>query len=101
MSQYQLAAPAKEDFFAILDYIANQNPSASDRVEAAILESFDLLAFTPFAGHIRPDLTPRPVRFWAVPRFPNYLIVYDPASIPLTIIRIIHGARNVVRQLEP
>jgi antitoxin ParD1/3/4/toxin ParE1/3/4 len=43
----------------------------------------------------------RPVRFWAVPRYPNYLIVYDPASKPLSIVRILHAARDLARHLEP
>lgn len=101
MSQYQLTSLAKEDLFAILDYIAARNPSAADRVEAAILESFDLLASTPLAGHIRPDLTQHPVRFWTVTRFSNYLIVYDPSSNPLTIIRVIHAARDLPRHFQP
>lgn len=101
MNRYQLTSPAREDFFTILDYIAAENPSAAGRVEAAILESCDLSAASPLVGHIRPDLTGRPVRFWAVPRFPNYLIVYDPASDPLIVIRIIHAARNLPRHLEP
>ena len=101
MGQYQLTTLAREDLFEILDYVADRNPSASDRLETAILESFDFLASTPFAGHVRPDLPPRPVRFWAVPRFPNYLIVYDPDSTPLTIIRIVHGARDLPQHFEP
>lgn len=47
----------------------------------------------------RTDLTHRPVRFWAVPRYPNYLIVYDPDSNPLTVIRILHAARDAARHL--
>jgi len=30
----------------------------------------------------------------------NYLIVYDPASEPLEIPRVLHGARDVVAELE-
>jgi len=101
MSQYQLTSPATEDLIEILNYIATENPGAADRVEVAILESCDLLASSPLAGHIRSDLTRRPVRFWAVPRFPNYLIVYDPTSRPITIIRIIHAVRDLPRHLNP
>jgi antitoxin ParD1/3/4 len=101
MSRYQLTSKAKEDLFAILAYIAADNAAAADRVETAILESCDFLASTPNAGHFRRDLTWRPVRFWSVPRFPNYLIVYDPAAKPLTVIRIFHAALDVARQLGP
>ncbi|MGC2162874.1 MAG: type II toxin-antitoxin system RelE/ParE family toxin [Silvibacterium sp.] len=101
MDQYQLTSKAKEDLFAILDYIAADNPAAADRVEAAMLESCNFLASTPHAGHIRLDLTTRPVRFWCLPRFPNYLLVYDPASKLLTVLRIFHAARDLTQHLEP
>jgi len=47
------------------------------------------------AGRLRPDLTPRPLRFWAVRHYPNYLVVYDSETKPLQIIRILHGARDL------
>ncbi len=31
-------------------------------------------------GHIRKDLTGVPVRFWTIPRYSNYAIIYDPAT---------------------
>jgi antitoxin ParD1/3/4/toxin ParE1/3/4 len=37
------------------------------------------------------------VKFWAVY---SYLIVYDPASRPLTIVAVLHGARDVERLLK-
>lgn len=58
------------------------------------------LAKAPLQGHPRKDLTALPVRFWTVPRYPKYVIVYDPAKKPLEIIRIFHGARNITRQLK-
>ena len=99
MSQYQLTSNARQDLFSILDYISADNPAAADRVESSILENCDFLAKAPFTGHSRQDLTHRPVRFWAVPRYPNYLIVYDPASNPLTIIRIVHAARDLAKHM--
>ena len=38
------------------------------------------------------DLTDRPLKFWSVY---SYLVVYDPASRPLTIVAVLHGARAV------
>jgi plasmid stabilization system protein ParE len=46
-------------------------------------------------------LTSLPVRIWIIPRYPNYVVVYDPAAKPLRIIRLLHGAREIRRQLEP
>jgi plasmid stabilization system protein ParE len=35
-----------------------------------------------------------------VPRFLRYIIVYDPVSDPLRILRILHGARNLAAELR-
>jgi plasmid stabilization system protein ParE len=53
------------------------------------------------SGRIRPELSQSPLRFWVVPRHPNYIIVYDPETKPLMIIRILHGKRNLKRILAP
>jgi antitoxin ParD1/3/4/toxin ParE1/3/4 len=37
------------------------------------------------------------VKFWTV--F-SYLVVYDPASVPLSIIAVLHGARDIERLLK-
>jgi antitoxin ParD1/3/4/toxin ParE1/3/4 len=55
------------------------------------------LAQSPPIGHLREDLTEEPVRFWSVH---SYLIVYDPETQPLQILRILHGARDVRRILD-
>jgi len=41
-------------------------------------------------------MTKLPVRFGTVQAFPNYIIVYDPQSEPLRIIRILHGRRDLL-----
>ncbi len=58
-----------------------------------------MLAKSPMSGQVRKELTSRPVRFWTVQRFPNYLIVYRPDARPLQIIRILHGMRDPNRLL--
>ena len=63
----------------------------------ALEEVFERLAERPGLGHSREDLTNRPLRFWSV--F-SYLVVYDPESRPLTIIAVLHGARDVEKLLK-
>jgi antitoxin ParD1/3/4 len=99
MSSYLLTPQAEDDLFSVWSYIAQDNIEAADRVEAQIYSACSFLASSPQAGHVRHDLTARPVRFWTVPRFPNYVVVYDPASSPLRIIRILHGALNIPHHL--
>jgi plasmid stabilization system protein ParE len=51
----------------------------------------------PLRGHARPDLTARPVRFWKLTSYPNYTIVYRPETVPLQIVAVLHGKRNIQR----
>ena len=48
-------------------------------------------------GHTRADLTARGLKFWSVY---SYLVVYDPASTPLTVVAVLHGARDVENILK-
>jgi len=95
MSQYAFTPQAVNDLFEVWSYIADDSPEAADRVEAAIHEACDLLASRPHMGTIREDLTTLPVRFWFVPPFRNYFIVYDPETKPLVIVRVLHRSRNI------
>jgi plasmid stabilization system protein ParE len=100
MSDYALTALAKTDIFDIWSYIAEQNENAANRVEHAIYDACAFLADSPLRGHFRPDLTPRPVRFWKLTRYPNYMIVYRPDTMPLQIIAVVHGKRDIERILS-
>jgi plasmid stabilization system protein ParE len=95
MSKFQFTPQAADDLIEIWSYIAQDNPRAANQVEASVFHACELLAGSPLAGQVRRDLTPLPVRFWVVHPYSNYLIVYDPESKPIRIIRILHGARNV------
>jgi plasmid stabilization system protein ParE len=95
MSKYRFTPQALDDLFEIWSFIARDNLPAADRVEEAVYQACALLGESPFAGHARKDLTRLPVRFWSVPGYSNYLIVYDPENRPVRVIRILHGARNV------
>jgi plasmid stabilization system protein ParE len=48
-------------------------------------------------GHKREDLTGLPLKFLSVYA---YLVVYDPASRPLTIVAVLHSARDTQRLLR-
>lgn len=97
MSRYQLTPEARSQVDEIADFVAEESVDAALRVLDALEEAFRRLAEMPEIGHLREDLTERPVKFWSV--F-SYLIVYDPASRPLTVLAVLHGARNVSKLLE-
>jgi len=99
MSGYRFTPEAAADLFDIWSYIASDNVEAADRVEAAIYDACSFVVQEPLSGQVRRNLTSRPVRFWTVQRFPNYVLVYRPDTQPVQIIRILHGKRNVQRIL--
>ena len=63
-------------------------------MEAEIIATCHRLARHPLIGHKRKDITSLPVRFWTVPKYPNYVIVYRPLTEPLQIVAILHGKRE-------
>jgi plasmid stabilization system protein ParE len=96
--RYQLTPSAQQDVARITDFIAADNVDAALRVHDALAEAFRHLAERPGMGHTRADLTARPLKFWSVY---SYLVVYDPASTPLTVVAVLHGARDVENILKP
>jgi len=95
MSKYPFTPQAVADLFEIWTFIAQDNPTAADRVEEAVYRAGNFLADSPLVERMRKDLTPLPVRFWVVQPYLNYIIVYNPEKEPLQIIRILHSARDL------
>lgn len=98
MSGYRFTPAAREDLFGIWAYVAHQDPRAADKLEADLIAACKHLAAKPDLGHWRRDLTGKAPRFFTVRA--NYLVVYDPATEPLEILRIFHGAQDVAAELE-
>ena len=73
MRAYRLGREARRDLHEIWDYIAADSADAADRSIARLLECFDLIARNPGVGHLRTDLTLKPLRFWAVDK---YVVMY-------------------------
>lgn len=100
MSAYVLTPRAKLDIFEIWSYIAIDSESAADRVEQAIYTACSFVAEAPMRGHLRPNLTKRPLRFWTLTRYKNYSVVYRPETNPLQVVAVLHGKRNLPRLLR-
>ncbi|MGH9636456.1 MAG: type II toxin-antitoxin system RelE/ParE family toxin [Candidatus Angelobacter sp.] len=90
MSTYWLHPDAFADLNDIWEFIAQDSVDAADRVLDEIQKAINMLVRAPLAGHLRPDLSSRPMRFWLVH---SYLIAYVPEQ-PLLIIGVLHGRRN-------
>ncbi len=61
------------------------------------VKAFELLAFQPSSGTTRPKLTGERVLWWPVFK---WLVIYDPTSSPVSILRVIHGARELDRLFD-
>ena len=88
---------AQHDLQDIWLYIAEDDPVAADKLEGDIRSEVAKLAELPTLGHRRRDLTNHDLWFHTVRK--NYLIVYRQTQ-SLEIVRILHGARDVVQELE-
>jgi len=100
MSAYALTPLAKGDIFHIWSKIAENSKAAADRVEQAIYDACAFVAEAPSRGRSRPDLTTRSLRFWTLIRYPNYTVVYGAEAVPLQVVAVVHGKRNIRRVLK-
>jgi len=90
VSEYRFSARADRDLRSIVARIAREYGSRrAENYRSEIVRSIANIAEYPEMGHFRPDVTTKPVRFWAAY---SHLIVYWPDSKPLRIARILHGA---------
>ncbi len=93
MKRFVLTGLAERDLDQIKAFLLEEaGATITRRVLKDIRDAILFLSKEPRAGHVRKDLTSRPVRFWPVY---SYLIVYDPETKPLQIIRVLHGMRDV------
>ncbi len=91
MSGFVFHPDAFADLEEIWDFIAKDSLEAADRVLAEIYEAIGSLVSFPQVGHLRADLTSRPVRFHPVREL---LVAYAFEEKPLIILAIVHGRRH-------
>jgi antitoxin ParD1/3/4/toxin ParE1/3/4 len=93
MKRFVLTRPAERDLEQIKIFLVRKaGPVIARRVLKHIPGALEFLGNEPGAGHVREDLTSRPLKFWPVY---SYLIVYDPITKPVQIMRVLHGMRDV------
>jgi len=98
MKRFVLTKLAEDDLHQINNYLDERaGPTTARRVMTEIRLAMDFLGGQPDVGHVREDLTNRPLKFWSV--F-SYLIVYDPTPCPIQVIRVLHGAQDVEHLLQ-
>lgn len=92
MRPYRLSAHARLDLQQIWNHIAEDNIVAADKLIDELTDAMRLLAGMPSLGHTRTDVRNPRYRFWTVHA---YLVIYLVGTKPLSIYRVIHGARNI------
>jgi plasmid stabilization system protein ParE len=97
---FQLTPLAIEDIDDIWRFIAEDNRDTADAVEREIIATCRRLARRPLMGTKRQDITPLPVRFWTITKFPNYVVVYRSDTVPLQVVAVLHGKRNLKQVLR-
>jgi plasmid stabilization system protein ParE len=91
MSEFVLHPEAYSDLKEIWEYVADESPEAGDRLIEEIFATIRSLVPFPHVGHVRSELTKRPLRFHLVR---EYLIAYAPDEKPLVVIGVLHGRRS-------
>ena len=87
---------ANRDLVEIGLHIAQDSPRAADKFLTAIDRKFKMLARLPKSGRRREELAPG-LRSFVVS---SYVIFYRIMHGGIEIIRVLHGARDIVNELE-
>jgi plasmid stabilization system protein ParE len=81
MKRFVLTRPAERDLDQIKSYLVEQaGARVARRILKEIRSAMTLVGSDPGVGHLRDDLTSRPVKFWPVYSLPDRLRSRDQAS---------------------
>jgi toxin ParE1/3/4 len=92
MSAVRLTQSARTDLLEAWSYIAEHNLDAADGVLDTIEREALLLATQPFMGRARTELGTG-LRSW--PTETPYILFYETDADGITIIRVLHHARDI------
>ena len=92
MSRVLFSESAKADLLEAWLFIAEANVDAADGVVDAIHQEAQTLSLQPLMGRGRPDLADG-VRSW--PTSTRYILFYVPSDEGVTVLRVLHHARDV------
>lgn len=101
MKRVSLSRAAERDLDAIDDYtIEHFGLEQAITTTERFREAFRGLADLPDSGQLRPDLSPpgRMFRYRTLLR--SFVIVYERTDDGIRVARVLHGARNLVAELE-
>jgi toxin ParE1/3/4 len=99
----RLRPAAERDVDATADYYASEgDPDVALRFLNAVEEAFRHIVAFPEAGSPVSTFNPRlaGLRFWPVSGFERHLVFYVSEPKRVDVLRVLHGARDLVVELE-
>jgi toxin ParE1/3/4 len=91
MPSFKYTRRSSADITGIIEYIAKDSQYAAENFSVQLIGKFYALAETPYMGRERDDYGAGVRTF----PFGNYMIFYRPTTEGITIVRVLHGARNL------
>ena len=94
--KYRVMPAAAEDMRQIVRRFRDlqKSPQSATLVARRLRDAFRKLTRLPKLGHVREELRDANARVLPVT---GLLVIYDPTLKPLTILRVVHGARDLRR----
>ena len=92
---------AADDLEQIVRYLDARSDQAGNLFRDEILRTVALLSEHPGMGTLRRTRGRlKGLRSWPMSRFDSYLVFYLPIPGGIEVVRVLHGARNVDRELR-
>lgn len=88
---------ARLDLLEIWHYLAKESLPAAQRVGDELDAAIRDLVTMPGKGHKRSEAGDERIRFWSVY---SYLIIYRYDDSQLTVVRVVHGKRDLKKLLR-
>lgn len=98
MKPTEFTPKADSDFDQAIEYFAEEaNEIVAVEFVDSVEQSLQVISSNPEIGALRPSLDPRLIglRMWPVSRFDSYLIFYRETETHITVIRLLHGSRDI------
>lgn len=98
MARVVYTESAQADLLDAWSFIAQDSLEAADRVLDTIEREASILASQPMMGRLRPELA-EALRSW--PTSMSYILYYLADASGITVVRVLHHARDVQRMTFP
>jgi plasmid stabilization system protein ParE len=90
---------ARTDLRRAVEWLLKESPRAAGRLREAVSDAAERLGRHPLAGHVRPEVSDRPLRFLPMPGS-SYVLIYLVRDGEAHIVRVLHGARDLERAFD-